>query len=87
MSRHPSGRDHAGARRSHSPACGFPARLRSSTHDFACRATRDGRRDLRAPAWSRPLRWPAAARNVSAERVFRHGRIAAVGAVRAARGG
>ncbi len=36
------------ARRSQTPACGFPARRRSSTHDFACRATRDGRRDLRA---------------------------------------
>ena len=38
-----------GARRPQPPACGFPARLRSSTHDFAGRATRDGRRDLRAP--------------------------------------
>jgi len=44
------GQRYANARRPQSPACGYPARRRSSTQDFAGRATRDGRRDLRALA-------------------------------------
>jgi len=50
-----SGEVAADARAPQSPTYGYPARRRSSTHDFVCGATRHGQRGARAPPALSPL--------------------------------